>query len=211
MSIKIYDAFGTPKTIEVAARRGLSSFNHISGANSLDNWAVAGVVNATAFGTASIVAATLYAMPFASPRGGIIDQMTINVTSAGAGSSTRVGLYKSIAKGTNLYPGALVTDAGVVTTASTGVKTYTTGFPIILDPGELYWFACVCNTTAPVIRGLAVAGCYPIFGIGAAMSTAPGLGVSVAYTFGTLPTTFKPGGTLITAAPLPAIACRYKA
>ena len=211
MNLDIKTAFGIKKTVDVRARRSYSSYNHISGSRGLENWPVAGMINGTALTTAAIAAATLYAMPFASPGGGTIDQMMINVTSAGAGSSVRVGLYKSIAKGTNLYPGALVTDAGVVTTASTGVKTYTTGFPIILDPGELYWFACVCNTTAPVIRGLAVAGCYPIFGIGAAMSTAPGLGVSVAYTFGTLPTTFKPGGTLITAAPLPAIACRYKA
>jgi len=211
MNITLYDAFGVKKLEAVGARRSYASHNHISGGGGLENWPVAGMINGTALTTASIVADTLYAMPFSSPRGGTIDQMTINVTTLGGGSSTRVGLYKSTLKAGNLYPGARITEAGTISTASTGVKTYTGGLPVTLDSDELYWFVCLCNTTAPILRGLAVAGCYPIFGTSSVFGTAPGLGISVAFAFGTMPDPFTAGGAVITAAPIPAIACRYSA
>jgi len=158
----------------------------------------------TALTTATNVVNTLYAMPLVIAKTMTIDQMAINITSAGAGSNVRCGIY---ADNGNMYPGALVVDAGANSTATPGVKTYTTNLPVILLPG-LYWLACVCDGIAPISRGFAVASMIPILGSDSGLGTAHGFGWSVAFTYATLPATFTAAGTVRTSAPLPYIGVR---
>ncbi len=158
----------------------------------------------TALATATLVANTLYAMPLVIENAVTIDQLLINVTTAGSGSSVQVGIYDD----NNNAPDTRVVDCGNISSATTGVKTYTTGLPLSLPPG-LYWVVAVCNATAPIVRGFAVAGLIPIMGVDATLGTALGLGYSVNFTFAALPATFPASPTVRTAAPLPAIFVRY--
>lgn len=135
---------------------------------------------------------TLRATPFVVSKVTTIEQMALNVTAAGASSNIRVGIY---ADNGNMYPGALVVDAGSVATATTGVKTYTTGLPVVLSPG-LYWLACVGNGTAPTIRAIAATGILPVLGLDSGLGTAWGTGWSVAFTFAALPANFTSGGAI---------------
>lgn len=149
---------------------------------------------------------TLRAIPVVMGKTTTIDQMAINVTVLGASSNARVGIY---ADNGNLYPGALIVDAGSIATATTGVKTFTTGLPITLLPG-LYWLAIVGNGTAPTIRSLAPTGVATVLGLDSALGTAFGTSWTVAFTFATLPSTFTAGGTVFSGAP-PAVFFRQSA
>ncbi|MFO0702897.1 MAG: hypothetical protein U0514_03505 [Candidatus Andersenbacteria bacterium] len=171
--------------------------------STLNRWYTSPITGtATTVGTPAVN--TLIAIPFVVSKVTTIDQMAINVTTLGASSTPRVGIY---ADNGNMYPGVLIDDAGTQSGASTGVKTYTTGLPVTLDPG-LYWLAYVTNATAPAVRSFAVASMVPILGLGSGLGTAPGLGWTVAFTFGALPTPFTAGGTVLSAVPIPAIFVR---
>ncbi|MEA2701756.1 MAG: hypothetical protein QOE22_465 [Candidatus Parcubacteria bacterium] len=171
--------------------------------STLNQWYTAEVTG-TALTTGAPAANTLFAIPFVISKITTIDQMAINVTTLGTGSTPRIGIY---ADNGNLYPGALVVDAGTQSGATTGVKTYTTGLPVTLDPG-MYWLAYVTNATAPTIRTFAVASLVPILGYPSALGTAPNLGWSVAFTFGALPSTFTGGAAGVTAVPIPSVFVR---
>lgn len=160
--------------------------------------------NGTALTTGALTANRLYAIPFIVTKVMTVDQMSINVTTLGSGSSVRVGIY---ADNGNNYPGALVVDGGSVSTATLGVKTYTAGLPATLDAG-LYWLAIVSNATAPTIRSFAVASLNPILGYASSLPTNAQFGWFAAFTFGSLPSTFTAGGTAITAVPIPAVFVR---
>jgi len=157
----------------------------------------------TALTTAVMVANTLYAMPLVIENAVTIDEMRINVTTAIASSVIRLGIYDD----SNNEPEHLVIDCGTQTTATTGVKTYTTGLPISLPPG-FYWLVAVSGNN-PTIRGFSVAGMIPLLGVDANLGTAQGFGYSVAFTNGALPTSYPSSPTVRTAAPLPAIFVRY--
>jgi hypothetical protein len=170
----------------------------------LNRWYTTPMTNTSALGTASVVANTLYVMPFPLTRVTTFTKIQINVTTGGAGSSARIGIYYDNG---NQYPGALVTgsDVGALTTTITGVQTNTFVSAITLQPG-LYWLAFVCNATAPVIIGFTLGNTPAILGIDSGLGTAPGLGWSVAFTFAALPTPFTAAGAVITAVPLPLVA-----
>lgn len=138
----------------------------------------------------------LRATPFVVPKTITIDQMAINCTAAGTSSNIRVGIYFD--NGNN-YPGALLVDAGANSTATTGVKTYTTNLPVTLFPG-LYWMASVGDGTAPTLRAIASTGFIPILGIDSALGTAFGVAWQAGFTYGSLPSTFTSGGSVQTAA-----------
>ncbi len=166
-------------------------------------------INNTALTTGAGTVNVLRAIPFIVSKTTTVDQMAINVTTAGAGGTTaaRVGIY---ADNGNNYPGVLVVDAGAITTTgTTGVKTFTTGLPVTLQPG-IYWLAYVHDnaTTAPTMRALAVGSIPPVLGTGSTLPTTPSLGWSVALTYGALPNPFTAGGAVITAVPIWAVFVR---
>jgi hypothetical protein len=154
--------------------------------------------NGTAISTASIVANTLYAMPFLAEKEITIDSINMFVSTLGTGSNLRFGIYKD----SNLYPSSLVLDSGPVASATVGIKTFAANLTL---PSALYWLVCVCTATAPIVRGFTAASLNPILGMDNTF-TLPGLGYSVNFTFAALPDPFPAGASIRTAIPLPLIA-----
>lgn len=97
-------------------------------------------------GKAQLTADTAAAAPFAVPRATSFDQLSIEVTTAAAGSTVRLGVYADDGQG---RPGARVLDAGTVDGASLGLKTLAAGFT--LQPG-LYWLVAAARGGSPNIR-----------------------------------------------------------
>lgn len=112
-------------------------------------------------GAASVVD-TLYAMPLIIPWGLSIQAVSLTVMTLSVGGNVRLGIYAHN-HGTG-SPGALVVDAGTISTTTTGIKDAATS--TILPPG-LYWFAFVSDamgaaallevTTATQSMGLSIA------------------------------------------------------
>jgi hypothetical protein len=189
------------------SRRAYDVSGYRTKGSTLNQWYTSpntGTALTTGAGTVNV----LRAIPFIVSKVMTIDQMEINVTTLGAGGTgnARVGIY---ADNGNNYPGALVVDAGAVATTSTGVKAFTTGLPVTLDPG-LYWLAYVHNnaTTAPTMRAFAVASLLPVLGYASTLPTNAQFGWSVAFTYAALPATFTAGGAAITAVPIWAVFVR---
>lgn len=191
----------------VLSRRAYDIMGYRTKGSTLNQWYTS-PNNGTALTTGAGTVNVLRAIPFVVSKVMTVDQMTINVTTAGAGGTgnSRVGIY---ADNGNNYPGALVVDAGAAVTTTTGVKTFTTGLPVTLDPG-LYWLAYVHDnaTTAPTVRAFAVASLNPVLGYASTLPTNAQFGWSAAFTYAALPATFTAGGAPITAVPIWAVFVR---
>lgn len=138
--------------------------------------------------TGVIAADTLYAVPFRVPRATTWDRIALEVTAAVAGKSCRLGIYRD---GTNLYPGALLLDAGTVSAATTGIKTIT----ISQTPGtDVIWLVLVSDGT-PTLRHrerfVNMMG-FP----STSLRYATG-GWSKGFTYAALPDPFPGGGSLV--------------
>ena len=162
--------------------------------------------------TGSLVASTMYAMPFVVEETSTYDTAQIKVSTKVTGSTARIGIYQDTG---NTYPGSIVADLGTISTAAIAVvPTTASPLPVTLKPG-LYWLV-VSDTGAPTIQTFAVGGLIPILGIDSAMGTAWGVGWSITtassgYTCCTnaLPSPFPASGaTVMTASPLPMIVLR---
>jgi hypothetical protein len=162
----------------------------------------------TALTTGAPTLGVLRAIPFIASKTTTLDQMAINVTVAGSATNCTadVGIYSDNG---NSYPGARVVDAGSAVVSVAGVKTFTTGMPVTLDPG-LYWLVYEhnCATTAPTIRSFAVASLIPVLGYASSLPTNQQFGWSVAFTYAALPASYPAGGAPITAVPIPAVFVR---
>jgi hypothetical protein len=153
---------------------------------------------------------TLYAMPFIVARTTKFDTISFELTTTGAGSNARVGVYADTG---NCYPGALIFDSGNVSTASgTGVKDTTiTSSLQVFNPG-LYWLTYENSATVPQIRILPASGYYA-FSPGALGTGIPAYAYTVAHTVGALPNPYTGGATKRTAvsavgSPIPAVGLR---
>jgi len=92
--------------------------------------------------TLALTADTIYAIPFFVARSMTIDRLAIDVAVAAAGGAiARLGIY---ADGTNLYPGALVVDAGTVAVDAVAVVAAT--ISQALTKGW-YWLVVVSDNT----------------------------------------------------------------
>jgi hypothetical protein len=178
------------------------------GTTPLERWYVGGQGNATALTTGAPTINVLRALPFVSTRGGILDRIGVAVTTFIASGVGRCGIYAATSD-VNLYPNSLVVDAGQILTATNGMKAATVN--VALAANTLYWLVYVAGTAAATIRCLSLAGCQPIFGLDNALGTAPGVGISVNFTYGALPATFPASGAVISAVPVPAIGVRFSA
>ena len=139
----------------------------------------------------------LYAMPLIVPRTTKFDTICMEVTTGGAGSNCRLGIYYDNG---NCYPGALIFDSGNLATTGTGEKaaTITAGLQTF-NPG-LYWLTYENSATVPQVRILPGAGGQiPILGhttpFGANL---PATGYTVAHTVGALPNPYSAGGAIRT-------------
>lgn len=180
-----------------------NSFRHSSGGGGAA-LNIAGLANGTLLIASAMVANVMLAMPFIAPRrGGRIDQLACNVTVAVAGN-LRLGLWDNVSESV-LYPNRLLADSGSISHAAPGVKTFSVNINLV--PGQVYYLSLV-TSGAPTVRGLAVGGCAPFWGLDTAMGTAPQVGLQVAFAFGALPNVYPAGSTYLTTPPLPALAYR---
>jgi hypothetical protein len=107
-------------------------------------------------GTTLLTQSRLYAFPFQA-RGGIINTIATEVTTLGASSTIRCGLYADNGSG---KPGALIVDfAYPVASDTTGVKDQEV-YAGSLKAGDTYWFAVVAQGGAPTLRTTTLASKY---------------------------------------------------
>lgn len=139
-------------------------------------------------GGPTMVANTLYAMPFFVARPETVDELSINVNTLAAGKNVRIGIYKS--NGTNLSPGDRVVDAGVVSVNTTGLKTITGISQAITVPGLYY--VVIVSDGIPALRG----GNLTFSPLGNLTATGYDLyhRWQVAQAYGALPDPFTGGG-----------------
>ena len=165
---------------------------------------IAGMDSQGALGApAAVVANTLYTMPIMIGRGGTIDRLGVNVSTAIAASNVRMGIYRNL----NGIPGTLLLDAGTVaTTTPAGLKEIIISQN--LQPG-LYWIAAVFSH-APTIRQVASQNIMGILGVDNAATTAVGTGYTSAFIYAALPAIF-PVVTVSTAATQPALFYHFSA
>ncbi len=109
---------------------------------------------------------------FMAPTDTPVDQVAVEVLTAVAASTCRIGLY---AAGSDFWPGALTTDWGTVDTSTTGIKTIAlTG--VTLLAGVVY-YVVAAPTAAISVRAHQVV--LALFG---AATIGSGSGVSVPFT-----------------------------
>ncbi len=125
----------------------------------------------------------LYGTPFWVVRPFSIDRLAVNVVSGVAGAA-RLGIYND---GTNLYPGALLDDAGTIDVTSTGVKTVTVAYTLTIG---LYWLAIVSDVAETLTSWKPS---VPNVGLGAALNDPQGRWIS-AFTYAALPDPFTASG-----------------
>jgi len=117
----------------------------------------------------------------------VIDQIAVEVTSAGAvGSTLRFGIYNGDA--TTVVPTTLVVDSGDISAATIGVKTFTPGTAITLTPGLYFTAFTTSSASAHGIRSLTTTNFAQVIGLTAAGGTSLGTyinGTRAAY--GALP------------------------
>lgn len=101
------------------------------------------------------------AYPFLLMTPGTLTGFAINVATAGASSTTLVGLYEQLAS--NGTPGRRIAKtSATIDTSTTGYKTQSIATPVRLEAGW-YWSAlCVTAGTAPALTG--AAGTYSAYG-----------------------------------------------
>ncbi len=155
----------------------------------------------------------LIAMPIVVPVNITLDNIAIKVTTLAAGNA-RLGIYNDDG---NMYPNALVLDAGTVDTSTTGVKTISINQA--LTGNNLYWLVVVFNAT-PTVNGFSSGSGLPGLGndntLPLPTTDTPAIGWVADFAYDVLPATFPAGatayGTIGTAAYLyPAIYFRMSA
>ena len=130
---------------------------------------------------------SVFLVPFPVHKTLVIDQIAVEVTSAGAvGSTLRFGIYNGDA--TTVVPTTLVVDSGDISAATIGVKTFTPGTAITLTPGLYFTAFTTSSATAHGIRSLTTTNFAQVIGLTAAGGTSLGTyinGTRAAY--GALP------------------------
>jgi hypothetical protein len=135
----------------------------------------------------------LYAVPIHISHDMTLAALVAQVTTGSAGA-VRMGVYND----SSGYPGSLVVDAGTGDTTGTGtIEVATTQ---ALSRGK-YWIAGVFSAT-PTLRRFNGTATNNVVAIGYTTADPTGAtdtitGVTVAYTYGALPSTFTGGGTYV--------------
>lgn len=107
----------------------------------------------------TLTANQLWALPFYVDTTQTYTRIGVRVNGADAGKAIRLGIYSD----SSGVPGALVLDAGTVSTTSTGLQEITISQS--LTPGW-YWLAFVANTsTATILSGTGSTGSIPMMGV----------------------------------------------
>ena len=119
----------------------------------------------------------------------------------------RLGIYRATSD-TNLYPDALVVDAGVTGAAPSNMTSVVTD--VTLQSNTLYWMAFVSDAGTGTYDYLAqLSPSWSVMGVSGTSFTTEANGVGKALTFGPLPSTFPSGAAVEINVPL--VHVRYSA
>ena len=169
------------------------SFYRFVGTSPLEVWYLPGQAQSAALSTVSAAAGTISTHPFLSGKGGRVDRLAIEVTTAaGAGGVIRFGIYTT--DGTqNLYPRTLVVDSGEFSTTTTGIKSAT--IDIVLEQNKVYHLVINAGTSAPSVRAFVAANQQNLFGSPADGGGTPAIlmRLSGSRTYAALSATFPAG------------------
>jgi len=171
----------------------ISSYR-ISGA-AADRWYTIPIEGA-GLSAIAIIANSLSAIPFVTPKTITLDRIAVNVTIGAALSNIRLGIY--IDNG-NVYPGALILDAGTVSSAVAGVKTIVINQQ--LNKNSLYWLVLLSDGI-PTIRSALSAPIINMLGFDNTLPATMGASYSLAFAYAPLPNPFPTGATFLGAAAL---------
>lgn len=130
---------------------------------------------------------TLYFYPVRIERAITLTSLSVSIGTGTASTNFRLGIYSDV----DGLPSALVSDAGAVSSATSGVKTIS-GLSVSLSAG-IYWFAVLASSSSPTIRSYTnnseiLAPQSSPFAAGGS-SRYPSIGL----TYGALPSTFPSG------------------
>lgn len=130
----------------------------------------------------------LRAIPFISPRGGTVNSLGCLATTSS--SNMRMGIYEATSA-TDIYPGALLIDAGAGVVTSSGLDL---AISQALEPDKLYWIAAL-NQPNITLWSLFSGQMHqiPAAAAAAGFSAAYGNYLTIAQAYGALPNPF-PGG-----------------
>jgi hypothetical protein len=151
----------------------------------------------------ALTANRIYAHPFIVAKTITIDRIAVNCTTLISGGGLRLGIYSD----NNGEPGALLLDAGAVSTAATGVKTISISQQLTAG---LYWLAAASSHATHAFRVPAIAATVNIFGVASTLPTGVGTHFYGSHTYGALPSTF-PSPTEGTSLVYPAVFIRLSA
>lgn len=184
--------------------KDLTYFRQV-GISPLDRLYLAGHTNCgnPSMATLSFSIENIRALPILLNRGGRLDRVAINVSTAGGtGCKARLAIYKAASE-TDLYPRELILDGGEVAADSVGFKSIAVNLTLL--PNVIYWMVLNIGPTgvaAPTIKSIGVANMYPLLGIDNTMTVntaGVGLIVATAYPSGwSYPAVFPPNATAIT-------------
>ncbi len=178
--------------------------SHVNGGGGLEIWYPLGANSTNGSGTGAVAANVMYALPFVVGRTGTLDRVAFNVTGAIVGNG-RVGIYDSVAE-YNIYPNALQVDGGSISTGTSGVKS--TAISVTLAGGKLYW-AVYVGSAAATLRVTSSGTCGLLLGMDNGLGAGPNRSLTVAQTFGALPSTFPGGAALSVTNQCPFVYGRY--
>lgn len=154
--------------------------------------------------TFALVPNRLYVQPFLTGRGGTLDQVGGGVFAATGSGTMRVAFYARTSA-SNLYPGALIMDAGSIDLSTTGFQS--TSLTAVVSANDLWWCAAIADDNVTIF-GTDDDGIAAVLGVDADFTT-PTATMTLTHSFeGTWPATF-PNSTTLTAGGVPAISLRY--
>lgn len=104
---------------------------------------------AAGLGTYVVPLGSVTYTPLVLNRAATIDQIAVNVGTASAGSSIRIGCYAPKA---DMSPGPLITDWGTINTAVVGVAPIITLSPVLNLPAGVYWTGVAAPATGATPR-----------------------------------------------------------
>jgi hypothetical protein len=136
------------------------------------------------------------ALPFWAPRGGTIDKIYSQVTTAVGGQNIRMGIYANNSD-TSPNPTTRLFDSGSISAAATGIKSATVS--LVLTAGSLYWLTFMSSNAGIVISSVSSSNVFGILGYNNTDLSASqsGVGLYIDGAFGALPDPFGTAGLTI--------------
>lgn len=176
------------------------------GTDYIEGWTVAGLIMGAGFpASVAVTTAQLTMVAHYTGAGGNFDAIAINQIGGAAASRTaRVCIYSNLDG--YLYPSDLMFDFAAYDCSATGVHSNTGMWK--LPPRRLVWFGINSSNSAITVAAMNRDNVFPIGQIDSTISTNPNVGITVASTYGSPPTTFPQGGAWLTASQVPIIAYR---